>query len=296
MAMNVNEGWYNQNETRRFPFADEAAVVSTDGVVTIPDAFMVDLILSSPLNIDPSTFFVSKLKGYGGGVVITFSSGSTEIATAMIPATHQRYGSYAVTPLTADNVIGRVVIGTAETVAALSIYEADFDLAATRIATSCVRPRIAGVDSLTVRTSDGREFRLTGQVVFAAGENTTISIVGSTLKVNVAGGVVYDNRFGCNTDLSGRVPVMSINGVLPDNSGNIDLIGTNCVAVTPGDHGVTISDTCSKPCCGCEELDAIKTGEDSLKASLNSVLSFLIGVESKVSSLESSFNRSGIPV
>jgi hypothetical protein len=295
MPMNVDQGWYDQNQTRRYPFADEASVVSTDGVVTLPDDFLVDLVLSVPLSFDPSTFFVSRVRGYGGGVILTFSSGAEEIATASIPASHQLFDSYAVAPLTSANIIGRVVVGTPTALQSLSVYNAAFDIAATRVAVTCVRPRIAGVDSITVRTADGRSFQLTGQVTFVAGENTSIAVAAPNIAVNVDGGVVYDNRFGCNTDLSGRIPVMSINGVLPDSAGNIDLIGTNCVAVSPGTNGVTISDTCAKPCCGCEELDAITSGEESLKTSLNNVLAYLIGVEAKIAALETNFNRSGIP-
>lgn len=294
MPMNVDQGWYDQNQTRRYPFADNAAMVSTDGVVTISDAFLVDLVLSVPLSFDPSTFYVSRIRGYGGGVIVTISSGSTEVATASIPASHSLFDAYAVSPLTPDNIIGQVVVGSPEALQALSVYDATFDFGATPVMVTCVRPRLAGVDSITVRTADGRTFQLKGQVRFVAGENTTVAVAADTIAVNVDGGVIYDNRYGCNTDLSGRIPVLSINGVLPDNNGNIDLIGTNCVAVTPGTAAVTLSDTCAKPCCGCAELDAITTGEESLKQSLNNVLSFLIGLEGKVDALATSFNRSGI--
>lgn len=45
-------------------------------------------------------------------------------------------------------------------------------------------------------------------------------------------------------------PIVSINGVKPDAQGNFTLTGMDCTNVQQREGAISISNPCSKPCCG----------------------------------------------
>lgn len=62
-------------------------------------------------------------------------------------------------------------------------------------------------------------------------------------------------------------PVLAINGVTPNQSGQLTIAGLDCVRldVSANNTAITISNPCSKPCCGTVYSDAIKSQIDVIK-------------------------------
>jgi len=75
----------------------------------------------------------------------------------------------------------------------------------------------------------------------------------------------------CGGILPNLPPIKTINNVSPDASGNIFLISSaGCLDISGdvGSSSIIFDDTCSNPCCGCEELkiiiDDVKQTRDDL--------------------------------
>lgn len=62
-------------------------------------------------------------------------------------------------------------------------------------------------------------------------------------------------------------PILAINGVTPDQNGQLTIAGLDCVRldVSANNTAITISNPCSKPCCGTVYSDAIKRQIDTIK-------------------------------
>ena len=294
----VNQGWYDLNEGRNFPFADDASLADTETGSRLPNGLLVDLVLVVPRSIDPATVFVSEVAGFGSGLVIQFSvddGGPTLVGVATIPATHERYDGYPINAVGDSGISGRLVIGQTEVVASISDQRFQFDLAAAQLATIAVRPRLGGVSGLVVEDFAGQQYKIGDDVTLVAGNHLTLSVFGSQITLDADGGVVIDDRFAGNTDQTGRTPVKSINGVQPDSQGNIQLEGTNCLSITAGVNRLTLSDICAEPCCGCEELERVQEGFSNIGDSQSELQRFLNTLESKIATLEQNFARSTIP-
>jgi hypothetical protein len=59
---------------------------------------------------------------------------------------------------------------------------------------------------------------------------------------------------------------------LPD--GNFRLGGDDCVQITPITGGLSISNSCSQPCCGCQELDRLNGQLDRFGDALTTLQNF----------------------
>jgi hypothetical protein len=81
-------------------------------------------------------------------------------------------------------------------------------------------------------------------------------------------------------------PITKINGVPPDGSGNMSLIGNSCFNVNTGNAVVTFDDTCSKPCCGPNELEKITTAMESFGSRATTLEQFLVSLEARVSTMD----------
>lgn len=51
--------------------------------------------------------------------------------------------------------------------------------------------------------------------------------------------------------------IRTINGIPPTAAGDFTLLSDECIQLTGQTNGIQIQDVCSKPCCGCTELQAV---------------------------------------
>jgi len=293
-----NQGWYNRNEGRNFPFADDASLADTGTGSRLPNGLIVDMVLVVPVTIDPATVYISEVAGFGSGLVISFSADGTGlIGVATVPSTHERYDGYTINASGAgDGISGRITLGQTEVLAQLTDQRFQFDLAAGALASIAVRPRLGGLASLTIEDFAGTLYPLTSDITLVAGNNLVLSTNGvDELTLDADGGIVIDDRFSGNTDDSGRTPIKTINGVTPDGDGNLDLVGTSCLSIIAGVSRLTLDDTCAEPCCGCEELERVQEGFSNIGDSQGELNAFLNTLESQINNLQANFDRSNIP-
>lgn len=259
MATVVNPNWYDTNADRDYPFLDGVSRLNTGAGYTIPNDLVVDLRLSAPPSLDATKFYISRLRAFGTGLIIDISvDGVGLVATASLPdASSEEFQSYRVVGAPGQAVSGTIVLGGASQVLAAGVLDYSFDLAATRIVPTLVTPAQGGVTAIVIRDAVGNEVRLSGDVTLAEGENASLSVLAQQITVGMASGVVID-PCGCDDPGGlGRPAVLSVNGVGPDGSGNLEIVTDGCPDLTTQTNGLKLTDRCAEPCCGEDELNAL---------------------------------------
>lgn len=160
-----------------------------------------------------------------------------------------------------DDTAGKVVVGRLDTIDEQPAGFWTFDLEATRLDPDAVRPMIRGVSALVLVNGTSRSTPIRGHVELVAGTNVRLTPVLTdglnAVRIDAVSGEGLVEDCVCEGDAALGDPVRSINGVTPDENGNINITSGDCTQVDPIANGVRISDICSKPCCGCPEVEAI---------------------------------------
>ena len=148
----------------------------------------------------------------------------------------------------------------------------------------CVRPAPPCVSGLYVvdrfRTFESR--RLRGDVALVAGENVHLTYDASrnAIVVSADPNYSYAEKCECSTD-DPRGFVRTINGISVED---VVIEGDgSCVDVETRDGRIVISDKCSKPCCGCAELNFLNEKANELTTSLVRLEAFSSALDTKLS-------------
>lgn len=267
--------WLNENAYRAFPLADDS---SRD----IPHGLLVDMAMPVPMDlISPDTVFLRSLVGFGEGVVLSFASSSAPdqiLATATVfNVDHELNKSYVlVGTARIDGAVGRVNIGLPSALQEASGLNLDFsstpELA--RVVPSAIRPAIRGLTSLSVFDADGGSAgALTGSINLRAGLNMSLSVVGNTVVLSsglLDSGIDQDSDCGCGFDEEAPRPcIRSINGVLPDSQGNVQISGSDNLDVVVGGGALQIDDSSTTPCCECDQVDVLYQAVQAVESEMS---------------------------
>ena len=283
MAVSTNPiatGWLNENSLREYPFHEGVGLRPNDSAGTlvengwsVPNCLLVDMSISvEGSNFDPF-LYMGQMSVVGGGVTIVFCDRNGERVMSVFASTadHVKNQAYQVagTGSFAD-ARGVVCIGDLEAFMEQTpdgVYE--FSPDESRIEPTCIRPSVVGVKSIrSVDSSGYSSIGLTGDVKLIAGNNIRFDYDpdNNALWVSADPNSGYTEECDCGD--TGQKFVRSINGVAVEN---VKIVGDECVSVT-GDNGIlTISDTCSKPCCGCAETAFINQTINDLQTSVNTL-------------------------
>jgi hypothetical protein len=294
----IHVGWLNQNANRAYPLSEESTRKDMTDSYALPSNLLVDMVLpiNATLDYDPSGFYLSKLTVFGVGLSLEFSywTGSAEALVGIVTVDQSTFTENKTYQLEGRNdfegVVGKVVIGSLDEVFTIAgVFE--FDLAGGRIESSIIVPDIRGITGMRVLDGDDAGELFQGNVAFEPGSNMrfVVSDFGGVTILTISAidgeGTIAD--CACEGEAALADPIRTINGVEPDDLGNIDLIGDDCLKVTPqpGGNQVSITDDCSKPCCGCPELETLSSDQarvrdqvqtlDNLTAKLDSNIAVL---------------------
>lgn len=255
----LNE-WCDENGHRQFPMADASSGKDDTGDYSIPQNFMVDMILAVPPGYDTSKFYIKSfvVRRLFIDIEIGLDDGSARsVAWAKnIPHNTPRNTSHVIASVVHDTpykalemVTGAVVIGTAtEIVNEPGSYA--FNPSATYIHPARVMEGLACVQSIQVGTDI-----LTGNIVLQEGDNVRFDVVGNTIVVNAVVNEGTGVTIGSDDDIMDALvaeygqPIVSINGQAPDGNGNFKVAGADCTEVTTGEASVSIDNACAEPCC-----------------------------------------------
>lgn len=276
-----NTEWLNENSGRAYPFKEDMLLTDVTGAVKIPNSLIVDLCLVAPADFD-ALFYLSGI--IYSGVTITFilsvvgggdfASVSTNVVTHQVNTAYNVIGQAAM-----SDVRGRITLGDLSTIAAQLPQGAfTFNSDSTLFEARAVRPDLRGVRSIRVVKADGVPGEgLYGTIEFIEGLNIKLTYVPATeLTVH---GIRIDSRAteleelcACDASQVRPGPIRTINGVPANGGGNFTLEPLEeCLEIDGGTNKLTLKDKCSKPCCGCSELNFVTEQLEIMRTSIGSL-------------------------
>ena len=309
MADILGLGWLNTNGTRRYPLSDGGNFDSLgSGAGDIPDDLILDMQISVPyaLGVYPFNFYLKAVSGYPHGLIIEIGyhnpKFANELATVAVseaiaiethtsPTTYLLIGSPVSTNYDFSNVVGTVTIGNLGGFIATSPGRIDYGYEA-YIESSVVSMNTAGVSSIRAGTTlTSSTESLSGHVVLVPRINFAISTdTGSnSITFSALNGAGLESDCTCNGEIELGPCIRTINGVEPRTSdGNIDLVQGTCIQINNADSAITLSETCSSPCCGCDQLNIIVDDLRDLQQGFGKMDSFLNTLAGQVGTITSS--------
>jgi len=270
----LNTEWLNSNSQRNFPFRENESLIPDNNTeFRLPNYIFVDFVISMPADINTRVYLASMLV-VGEFVTFMFMDNANNlIASLAIQHTqHTTYQSYNITGTTSlyDDVRGKIILGD------LSKFRDDvmdgtysFTLETAEFEPCIVRPDLRGVRTITLTDGTVDSEPISGRVKLIAGSNAQLvyDAVHNAIIFNALSPIdgSYNQPCDCNDYL---IPpaIRTINGIPIED---VEFTGDGkCVEVTKEGNKLIIKNTCSTPCCGCTELEFIKTNTDLVTSNI----------------------------
>ena len=310
MANIVGLGWLNTNATRNYPISQEATLTPTgDSGFKLPDDLILDMRLSVPYDtsVKPFHFYLKSISAYAHGLIVEIgyynSAASTEKATVAISEaiaadTHTSPSSYTLLGVTTgadydfSNVVGTITIGNLEGLVENAPGRVDFDTTA-YIESTVINLNTVGVSSLRVGANlMSAEAALTGHVIVRPRTNFDIqtSTTENSLILSALDGAGLSADCTCEGEIELGPCIRTINQLPPDIEGNIDLVQGTCISIEnqAGTHSILLSETCSEPCCGCDQLNIVVDDLRDIQNGFERLDSYITALAGAVESIRSS--------
>ena len=258
-----NIEWLNENANRRYPVSEAATLQDVSGTFTIPNDFIVDMIwpIHSDPSIDPTLFHIASIGIFGQGVTVSIGYNGTIIANMSVNASSfERNTTYALQGIgNFFDTVGSIIIGNLDNIMK-SAGSYVFDVNGARLVPAVIRPDVRGVSALYILNGEDQSGPIQGDVVFQAGTNFNLAYVAGPLGepdrivLNAISGSGLNETCSCKEGAA--LPcINTINQIPPDENGNFTLLGDDCLALHGIAAGIQLTDSCSKPCCDCTELN-----------------------------------------
>jgi hypothetical protein len=295
--------WLNSNSQRSYPISDSATKLDQTSTFRIPDSFILGLYfpVNASVNIEAERFFIYSIAVFATGASLALGyddgAGNTAIvANTVVPFdTHTEYKSYALVGSgDYSDSAGKVVFGKLEELLNLPSGQYFFDYQGSKLDTDCIRPVLRGVTSVVLVNGNDRSEKLTGVLELVAGTNMQLSVsytAGQPTQIlfNAVSGEGLSKSCVCTDDSAIAPCIRTINGISPTAAGDFTILTDSCLSITGESNGVRIADVCSKPCCGCSELEAVTS---DLTRFGDAALTF----QNYLNRLEGSVNRMNLTV
>lgn len=289
---NWNIEWLNQNSQRNYPLSEEASLRDTTDSFSIPLDLIVDLVwpVHADASVETDKFQVYSIAIFGNGISITVGYDGVAIGSMSVSSiTHTRNQSYFISGAgDFHDSVGKITIGSLENaMSAAGAYY--FDLTGARLEPTVVRPDLRGVTGFVLVNGEDRSELLTGDVELIAGRNCRITPISNPggnpqIRIDAISGEGLNEECECDNLPENARAIQTINGIEPDENGNFNLLGSDCMRIEEMANGVRIIDVCSEACCGCEELEPIVQVLQQMETQITTLENFTARLNAEVSS------------
>ena len=279
-----NLSWNQFNQARSFPLLYASTGLSTEKHFRIPDDLLVGIYLSYAFGgnfYDPGGFYIGEVVYYHTGVSLSIFYQPTEgaagirVAETTIDLTHNPSKIATLMSVHPNFFYGHILFGEFHGLAEQPAGEWKFTHEAAAIDPFCIRPTADGMSALYVQNGGRVSGPLYGEVTLSSGERISLEVLSGSNMLNCP----EDTPVGSGTEViisssneaggpggSASRCVQSINGVVPDEDGNIQIIGTSCLDInTSQESTLVFNDTCAQPCCTCKELEPLDARMEELR-------------------------------
>jgi len=286
--------WRNQNSLRNYPFREDCGLRPNDSAGTmvedgwrVPNYLVTDLVIGVSGSIYSSTIYLKRLSLVNGSVTLTFADANGSDAFT-VSSSESNTGKELTGIGAYEDSRGSIFFGDIDrfiSEASDGVYT--FDQSESLIEPTCIRPSAQGVLSISTEDTVGYSTSgLKGAVKIVAGDNIHIryDIPTNALIISADPNSGYTDACTCEEDQSNVV--RSINGI---NTEDVTIVGDDCVEVTTNDGIITISDKCSKPCCGCAETTFINQTINDLQSSVNTLSNNALILSDRITSFVNNY-------
>lgn len=295
---NWNLQWLNHNSQRAYPLTDRATKTDATGTLVLPDSFIVGLYfpINAGMAFTANNFYVKSvlIAPTGFNITLGYSDGSTTIDVASANIARSTYSpnkAYALGGIGEfSDSIGNVVLGVLDEIDLLPPGFYEFSKAAGELEPDTIRPMLRGVTRLIVNNNGETSLPIYGDVTLVAGTNMRIDVStvdgGTEITFNAISGENLDQNCDCDIPDTGAC-IRCINGVCSQD-GNFTFAQDDCIEITQIDGqgvGLSFTDTCAKPCCGCAELDAITAQINRFGDGVTTLQNFVTRLGSEVTQM-----------
>lgn len=292
-----NAEWLNANSQRAFPFKEDVSRQDINGLITIPNSLIVDLVFVVPAGTS-YRYYLSELLYSGTHLTLVLADemGNTVSSLAVDLTAHTTYQAYTMQGQgNFAGAVGRVCLGDVTNLSThLSKGVFYFSLATAEFELRTVRPDLRAVYSMAVVGADGVESeKFFGIVKLLSGQNIRLTYIPASgllpagIRIDAVGNDDYEADCACQSKVLPPAPITSINGVT-GVSGRVDLVsGSPCLTISVAGGKVQLDDKCSEPCCGCAEIEWLTARLQLLQDTMDKIEA----MQNELSSNEQEFYR-----
>ena len=292
--------WLNANSVRAYPVSERSSRMDITGFVKLPDSLIVDASISIHSALASSVFYISKVSVSIYTVNIEISRITPEGVISIVggisaPISNGNYMPYAFTGIQ-DNksITGTITVG--ELTQALNEISGvvDFEYTATAFENTIANVSLPMIRRVDVYNGISKVGEFTDILKLKAGRNISLSYIDPyTIRIDAIDGLNTTSPDLCPVTKYIGPCIKTINGIPPDASGNFIITGGECITVSPENNAssstsvssITISDVCSKSCCGCNELEDLVSSLRSVEAQIQTLRSNIATVEANSSEM-----------
>lgn len=260
-----NLDFLNQNTLRAFPIREITTRSSVDDRFVIPDDFLVDLIMAIDSDVT-SRYYISEIINLPEQILISISNqaGSLIGNFTVVQNAHTLYKEYYLAP-TAEfaGANAKLVVAKLDSLRSLPTGTFNFDLSDTEFETRTILPMPTGITRLVFEDDNDNLFSATGNVKMLARLNLRFRKEGQTVYLDAGNGL------GLNLICEAAGPaIKTINHIPPTSDGNFNVSFLDCDSIEATTNGIILSDSCNKPCLGCDEISQLTDRLVSLESDL----------------------------
>jgi hypothetical protein len=288
----TNQEFLQHNSNRSYPLSERATKRPISGTADflIPDNFLVaaKIVVNTTPNVcDISNFYIGRIASYNGGVLIEIyhntGKGNIKVGTATAIDTGEFNTTFIINGLhTAGfdyGLTGHITVGTFEQMKGC-LGDFTFDLAGGRFDPDVVQYSTASVTSVTVVSNGHTYAPIRGDIKLVAGKNVSLQAIQNKDQATE----IHIHRQINEAEIPKCVK--SINSVTPTEDGQIWFeSATQCLKITDDANRIVVNETCSEPCCGCEEFETIVSSIENILQSITNMQVYQQQLEQQIQQL-----------
>lgn len=284
--------WPNQNTLRRYPLAVHASGVDVSGRFNLPTSTFVDASVSTTFQskLHFAQFYISQLTVSADSfrVVISHAEETLPVGYAAgrlnSQPENQTHTIYGVNSL--SGTLGYLVTGDLKQLAALPPGSYNFTVDNGALDPGVVHCAVKSMRSIAVEVSGTTATELNGKVIIRAASGTQFRLIEEEEQNIVIWDAIGnpDLVADCECEASDLRPILTVGGLPPDETGAVNIFGSRCLEVEPQAAGVQLSNSCSEPCCDCQD-------DSGLEDRLDLLYQQILTMDSRLASLETRYSQ-----
>jgi len=294
MANAVFAEWLNANTLRSYPIYENCTKVDRSGTFEIPNDFLASAQINFSREDTSGEFYISSIENYGDTISVYISHSAEQKEVASVKMDYGTHSINKVYPFAGSgefsHIVGYLCASTLESMHESPKGRFEFLATAATFETNCLFVSVPMLKRVEIYSGDTIIHSEANVLRLKAGENIRLSYEeadaeygGSTgiIRIDAISGVNLQEPDRCNNAPTGKdICIRTINGIGPDDMGNFNVYGDECLEVIdlPDQNAIKVVDKCSQSCCGCTELDTLvealetlKTKEENMKNMVDSL-------------------------